>query len=575
MVAWFGRDSRTAGNGLRQPTCRRACTFTHRRRSQSIEVLMPFSRSVKVRALLDAARHCCLCRRYKGVKVEVHHIIPQAKGGSNASENAIALCFDCHADAGAYNPEHPRGTKITPDELRCAREEWHEIVRSGAVQARAELNLFYCRYIVGKSFSALREVVARDLRYFPVANPLLVETPALAFLRSVIRTHAEEFRWNEVQGNDHNTAEQYQRTHVSAEIRPTRNVDGFEYFTFERVPSREELLEHVAPRDGITRLLLQAGIPNQQIARALAYEDGCGSQFPETFRTRPLWGVFLAITNVSQEYVEVLGLEGSAYGEGLKDLISIHSTGDYPPAEIPLPKAPLAPGNTVIIPVSTVLGPLDHFSVRDGFAVKTELGQAHWQTFAHVTANEARTWASFTWGPAFFPQQIKFTYGGFDQYQSVHELNVSNVYEIDRHWGMGSCPHVFGIDTSGKVRYLGEVLAKGSNNLVTETLRIPSDAVEIVIAELEEETTYLNTIKNGAETLLSDRVLTQGEFVVIRPSSAELTVEGFYIPSHPAGTPQPVRRNELVGNFREVLARLQAGDSLCHPTAITAVAPAE
>ena len=56
-------------------------------------------------------------------KIEIHHITPQAEGGADTIENAIALCFDCHADAGHYNTDHPKGTKYSRPELRMAKEE--------------------------------------------------------------------------------------------------------------------------------------------------------------------------------------------------------------------------------------------------------------------------------------------------------------------------------------------------------------------------------------------------------------------------------------------------------------------
>lgn len=91
---------------------------------------MTFSKSVREQALIESARHCCVCHRYKGVKIEVHHIVPLDSGGDDSPDNAIALCFDCHADAGHYNPKHPRGSKFSPDELLEARETWHRTVRS-------------------------------------------------------------------------------------------------------------------------------------------------------------------------------------------------------------------------------------------------------------------------------------------------------------------------------------------------------------------------------------------------------------------------------------------------------------
>ena len=89
---------------------------------------MPFSQSVKARVLVAAARHCCVCHRYKGLNIEVHHIEQESESEDNSFENAIGLCFDCHADAGHYNPGHPRGTKLSASELRRARDRWFEIV---------------------------------------------------------------------------------------------------------------------------------------------------------------------------------------------------------------------------------------------------------------------------------------------------------------------------------------------------------------------------------------------------------------------------------------------------------------
>src|SRR5216684_1421116 len=112
---------------------------------------MGFSAAVREHALVASARHCCVCHRYKGIKVEVHHIISVASGGLDDFDNAIVLCFDCHADAGHYNPEHPRGTKFSPRELRRQREAWYDIVNSGPL-ARAPESVLHARYLVCKSF---------------------------------------------------------------------------------------------------------------------------------------------------------------------------------------------------------------------------------------------------------------------------------------------------------------------------------------------------------------------------------------------------------------------------------------
>lgn len=58
--------------------------------------------------------------------MELHHIKPTAKGGADTYDNCIPLCFDCHADVKAYNPDHPKGRRYTESELRGHRDRWYK-----------------------------------------------------------------------------------------------------------------------------------------------------------------------------------------------------------------------------------------------------------------------------------------------------------------------------------------------------------------------------------------------------------------------------------------------------------------
>jgi len=83
---------------------------------------MEFPAAVKVELLFRCGRHCCICRRSCGRRMEIHHIIQDADGGHATLDNGIPLCYDCHDDVGHYNTRHPRGNKFTPEELRKHRE---------------------------------------------------------------------------------------------------------------------------------------------------------------------------------------------------------------------------------------------------------------------------------------------------------------------------------------------------------------------------------------------------------------------------------------------------------------------
>lgn len=54
---------------------------------------------------------------------------PGADGGSDDISNAIAVCFECHAEIHSYNDQHPRGRKFHPEELKKHKQQWLAICR--------------------------------------------------------------------------------------------------------------------------------------------------------------------------------------------------------------------------------------------------------------------------------------------------------------------------------------------------------------------------------------------------------------------------------------------------------------
>lgn len=85
---------------------------------------MPFSPTIREDALVNSRRCCCVCHEFAGLYTNVHHIKPEASGGSSTIDNAIVLCLRCHGEAGHYNPKHPIGNKYSPQELLRHRDEW-------------------------------------------------------------------------------------------------------------------------------------------------------------------------------------------------------------------------------------------------------------------------------------------------------------------------------------------------------------------------------------------------------------------------------------------------------------------
>jgi hypothetical protein len=247
-----------------------------------------------------AARHCCVCHRYKGVKVEVHHIVPQAQGGSDELDNAIALCFDCHADAGHYDPGHPRGLKFSAEELSQARDWWHMMVKGNRIQSSQTEDWAYARYLICKSFSALAEKVEGDLRHIPVPHPLLVRNAPLDFMRMIVKKQGGAARASRVYGDGFPNEAAYRKTHRDVRVFERSQFPYYPYFRAFRLPDECELRGRVVPADPLSGILLDAGADPRDVCWALGYDELCGDGgFQELYRVRDLWAVFLELRNVS------------------------------------------------------------------------------------------------------------------------------------------------------------------------------------------------------------------------------------------------------------------------------------
>lgn len=82
-----------------------------------------FKKKDKIQRLLWCDRHCCLCEKSCGVNIEFAHI---ADPQDTDIDNAIPVCYDCHAQIGVYNAQHPKGNKYKSEELKKRREQIYD-----------------------------------------------------------------------------------------------------------------------------------------------------------------------------------------------------------------------------------------------------------------------------------------------------------------------------------------------------------------------------------------------------------------------------------------------------------------
>ncbi len=85
-----------------------------------------FPQEVADRLLADCRRHCCLCLRWAGHRMHIHHIVPESSGGSGSHDNGIPVCLDCHAEVESSSS---MGRRFSSGELREHRDRWVSVVR--------------------------------------------------------------------------------------------------------------------------------------------------------------------------------------------------------------------------------------------------------------------------------------------------------------------------------------------------------------------------------------------------------------------------------------------------------------
>ena len=507
---------------------------------------MGFPRNVRNEILIDSARHCCICHRYKGVKVEVHHIEPESSGGTNTYDNGIALCFDCHADAGHYNPSHPRGTKFSPAELKKAKENWFHIVKDNNIQQATDPEKFYCRYYLCKNYEQLVEISQGDLSRFPVENPLLIQNEVIDSLRKVIKNHPNSYRYANAWGESLPNKEYYLQLYPDSKSRPEIN-EWYPYFDVIRTPSKDEL-EALKKKDGLLYLMLRSDLATEKISRVGSYCDGCeGSGLQEEFIFRKLWCSFLAITNLSDKPVTLDSIAGTKYQNNEVEFGGFNLSNDNP-KHISLPKAPVPHNNTVLLPLAIILPPF-HSKNRDSWS-ETYDEHRHTQIVSHEGVNITDYSDYLVYGTQIVTKAINYKIGGHIELQEIHDFDLSNMYTIDRSWECGSCPHLF---LSGhEITYCKEILSHCCQKNGKETIRIPENVNSIIIAEIEDEITEINYLKINGKTMLENKTLRKNEYVVFHiASGALIEICGKYIPNkhYRVKVPSGVKRNDIIREF--------------------------
>ena len=507
---------------------------------------MPFSQSTKERALVAAGRRCCLCGRFKGVRLEVHHIRPESSGGGNAFDNAISLCFDCHADVGHYNTTHPRGNRYSPTELRQHRDRLYAQVESGLrAAAPARQEWAYCRYLICKSFSAFGEIVRGHFDRIPVDNPVLADTVVLREMHDLlIEVHGSDTRASSVPGDSFANADEYYARHPH--LKDSYDATAFSYFDASRTPDEAEIRMKVGPIDPISAHLLNAGASPEDVCVALCYEDGCIGGFTELYKTRQVWPLFLEIRNISPYLVALDELRGMVDNPRPQYRRSITPCGAS--WYMQLPSGPILPRQSVLAPLGVLLGPLHERLPAAIRGESSELDHAYHQDVDCVDYSSIAHGMGLL-GTMIWPSSLTAERDGASLTQEIHKVDLTRLYTIDRSWAMGSCPFLFFRSQNGRIEYVRELFAEGPSIYSIETIVVPSGISGLIVAELEREVTFIQSAAINGRRLPIDLELNRGDCWELPVQCGdEVQLIGKYVPEM-LGQQDPLHHNQVIGDF--------------------------
>jgi HNH endonuclease len=89
---------------------------------------MAISPALVAEVLSKCARHCCICRRFRPLYLQVHHIDEQAAGGGDEFGNLMPICVSCHCDV---HTQTKLTRRFTIPELQLHRDNVYRLVTEG------------------------------------------------------------------------------------------------------------------------------------------------------------------------------------------------------------------------------------------------------------------------------------------------------------------------------------------------------------------------------------------------------------------------------------------------------------
>ncbi len=477
---------------------------------------MGFSKEIKEQVFVASARRCCVCKEFVGRNIEVHHIIQASNGGEDTYENAIPLCFDCHANAGHYNSKHPRGSKFSPEELRKQRDQWYKLVESGQFSLNGlELSQ---QFFLTNSFDIVTELINGDFTNFPINEVKLYQNELFYYLKEIDVFSKRESDFC----NYYKSLEEYKSRFPDALLQTDKYGPTF----WTRTPSLDEIKEKFYNSEYVANYMIRNNASPADFSKATFTEYGCADCNYERFDLKEAKVVFLAIFNSSNRVISIKKIKESFIGDG--GFTSIDEQ-NLPIREKDTNDLQLEPGKCFLVPYCILLSDLEDDYHPDKRLTYNHLNTGQGQDVRPVELLDGNK--SITIGIRNFLRQVQFEQDNFLTNYSLKTLDTKNLLLISRFWECGSCPHLFGRkNESQKWEYICEVF-HDAPDIIQEFVFTPKvfDFDTLKVVELENEITEIESIIVDEAEISENLKLKKGdEYTISVANSSLVKIRGKY-----------------------------------------------
>lgn len=487
---------------------------------------MSFSRQVREEALVRAARHCCACRRFAGVAIEVHHIDPEAEGGSDGIENAIALCFDCHCAAGHYNPLHPKGSKYSRSELHRHKKEWEKVVRDNGVSDHPSTLNIHTSYLICRDPRSLLDIFMYRRERIPFNFDYILENTSKKIFLDIGTAMA--YSENEIyassllgpEGNGYFS----DKNEFEKEIEP--------YSLYDTRAINHNDLSNGLIYSNLLSALNKLGIDISRIGTVAPEFDEGGCSNGGWFINIKMRTVSFLFSSAANNTDNPIIFSPIVRQERTPSLISVDERGSRG-EDITYPPITLLPGQRLLIPETILFGPHDDFGALnieyEESVTLDDIDKVNVYTFP--AGEEATDYIAMT--PSTSLKCLYFENNTI----GIHKFNPQLAYSLDSHWLGASCPHLF-IKQSGRWIYSGELFTESTPGVAQKhRIEIGENVSAIRISELEFEETIVTQIKYNEKILRENVTLRKGNYVEFSvEGEGSVSISGWYI----GGTPRPL-----------------------------------